>query len=85
MPSDPMPPVEVFDIVQIDPAYPGVFGGCLMVVTEIRGWGLQGYVTVPNGGDAYYRVRWGGFETTGGKAVWRAGDEPQDGEGGDDA
>lgn len=43
------------DVVQINPAHDPVFGGCFMVVTEPKGWGAQGYVTVPGKGDAYYR------------------------------
>lgn len=51
------------DVVQIDPAHDKTFGGCFMVVTEVKGWGAQGYVQVPGGaadasrnvGLAYYR------------------------------
>jgi hypothetical protein len=49
--------VDVHDVVQIDPAHDEVFGGCLLVVTEVKGWGVQGFVQVPGQGQAYYRVR----------------------------
>ena len=42
-----------------DPEHdPGRFGGCFLVVTEVKRWGVQGYVTpLPNeGGQAFYRV-----------------------------
>ncbi len=39
--------VQVGDVVQIDPEHDPRFGGCLMVVTELKpAWnGLVGYVT----------------------------------------
>lgn len=79
MPTDEAerPKVQPFDIVQIDPAHPGIFGGSLMVVTEVRPWGVQGYVTIPNGGDAYYRCPWGTFAPTGGRAQWVSGDQTE--------
>lgn len=70
--------VEVHDIVQLDPEKTKnpIFAGALMIVTEIKSWGVQGYVEVlGNGtddpsGQAYYRAENGTFEPTGGKAVW---------------
>lgn len=51
----------VNDVVQIDPDFDPVFGGCLMVVTEVRSWGYQGHIPVaqpPDGGfgQVYYRA-----------------------------
>ena len=43
------------DVVQIDPSHDTTFGGCFMVVTEVKSWGCQGYVEVPGKGQAYYR------------------------------
>jgi len=43
------------------------------VVTEVKEWGIQGYVQsagVP--GQQYIRLKTGDFEATGGKAVWVA-------------
>lgn len=54
--------IEVGDVVQIDPGHDEVFGGCFMVVTELKpSWnGLMGYISVPGkgdqGGPAYYRI-----------------------------
>lgn len=65
-------------VVQIEPGYDDRnghrwFGGCFMVVTEVRSWGVQGYVTVPGeDGDAYYRVPWENVEYIG-EAVWVVG------------
>lgn len=68
--------VQVGDIVQISPDFDSNgFGACLMTVTEVKAWGLQGYVQIPKGGQAYYRVKHGDYEPTGGRAVWLIGDD----------
>ena len=61
--------LKVGDVVQIDPEHDEVFGGCLMVVSEPKPWGAQGYVRVPGQGDAFYRVNFEHIEFVGG-AVW---------------
>ena len=62
------------DIVQIDPeTNRGTewFGGCLMVVTEPKSWGAQGYVkNAGSAGLAFVRIKWEDMEPTGGRAVW---------------
>ncbi len=54
------PRIVVGSVVQIDPGHDDVFGASFLVVTEMKSWGVQGYVTIPgkdgNGGSAYYRV-----------------------------
>lgn len=64
------------DIVQLDPEKTGnpAFAACLMVVTEVRGWGVQGYVQALGdrekpGGQAYYRAENGTFVRVG-IALW---------------
>lgn len=66
------------DLVQIKPetASNPVFAGCVMVVTEPKPWGAQGYVQALGvlgapGGQAYYRANWEDMEPVG-KAVWVA-------------
>ncbi len=62
--------IEINDIVQVDPSY-DVFGGCMVVVTEIKSWGIQGYVQSAGvDGQQYIRLQWDNFEKTGGKAIW---------------
>jgi hypothetical protein len=59
-------------IVQVNPEFE-VFGACMVVVTEQKSWGIQGYVQsagVP--GQQYIRLKHEDFELTGGKAVWVA-------------
>jgi hypothetical protein len=64
--------MNVGDIVQVNPEVE-VFGGCMVVVTELKPWGIQGYVQsagVP--GQQYIRLKTEQIEATGGKAVWVA-------------
>jgi hypothetical protein len=64
--------VKLGDIVQVDPKLE-VFGACLVVVTEVKPWGIQGYVqNAGQEGQAYIRLKWDDFEPTGGTAVWVA-------------
>jgi len=52
--------LEVGDVIQIDPESDDRFAGCLMIVTEPKTWGAQGYVSVPNPGcpaRAFYRCK----------------------------
>lgn len=47
------------EIIQIDPNHDPVFGACLLVVTEPKPWGAQGYVLVPDSSGAkraFYRL-----------------------------
>jgi hypothetical protein len=62
--------IEVGDIVQVDPSKE-VFGGCMVVVTEVKSWGIQGYVQSAGvEGQQYIRLNFDDFEITGGKAIW---------------
>ena len=60
--------LEPNDIVQCVPEHG--WAGCLVVVDEVRTWGIQGFVQVPRGGRAYIRLKTGEFEPTGGKVVF---------------
>jgi len=63
--------LKIGDIVQIDPEHDDMFGACLMIVTEPKEWGAQGYVNVPgkDGGLAFYRCKYANMERVG-TAVW---------------
>lgn len=61
---------QVGDLVQVNPAIE-VFGGCIVVVTELKSWGVQGYVQsagIP--GQQYIRLKFKDIESTGGRAIW---------------
>jgi hypothetical protein len=64
------------DLVQLNPETVGnkAFAGCIMVVTEPKPWGAQGYVQALGtretmGGQAYYRANWNEMEIVG-SAEW---------------
>lgn len=71
--------LKVGQLVQLNPDLVGnkAFAGCIMVVTEPKEWGAQGYVQalgesrdIP-GGQAYIRVQWQEMELVG-EAEWIA-------------
>lgn len=69
--------LEPGDVVQLDPEKVGnkAFAGCLLIVTEPKTFGCQGYVQALGekrdapGGQAYYRPGWEEMEFVG-RAVW---------------
>jgi hypothetical protein len=62
------------DIVQVNPNKE-MFGGCMVVVTEVKSWGIQGYVQSAGiDGQQFIRLKFGEFESTGGKAIWIVGE-----------
>lgn len=64
--------VKPYDIVQVAPDKE-MFGGCMVVVTEVMAWGIQGYVQSAGiAGQQYVRLKTCDFEPTGGTAVWAA-------------
>jgi hypothetical protein len=64
--------IKVGDIVQVDPSKE-MFGACMVTVTEVKDWGIQGYVQSAGvEGQQYIRLNTEQFEPTGGKAIWVA-------------
>ena len=64
--------IKVGDIVQVDPSKE-MFGACMVTVTEVKDWGIQGYVQSAGvKGQQYIRLNTGEFEETGGETVWIA-------------
>lgn len=68
--------LKIGDIVQLSPENCGnpMFGGCMMVVTEPKSFGAQGYVQALGesgkmGGQAYYRAKFEEMEYVG-LAFW---------------
>jgi len=66
------------DLVQLNPETVGnkMFTACIMVITEPKPWGAQGYVQAfgvegGRGGQAYYRAKWEEMELVG-HAEWVA-------------
>ncbi len=60
-------------VVQLNPESLRVnpmFAGCFLTVTEVKSWGVQGYVQALGengkmGGQAYYRAKFDEFEIVG--------------------
>jgi hypothetical protein len=78
---------DIGDIVQITDEshhwYP-----CLIIVTEVKSWGIQGYITIPSNdnnpnGNAFIRLKDGEFEFCGCKAVLVRGTGEEDRENGE--
>lgn len=62
--------MKEYEIVQVNPERE-MFGGCMVVVTEVKPWGIQGYVQSAGvQGQQYIRLQTEEFQPTGGKAVW---------------
>jgi len=58
------------DVIQVvdGPAGDGSWIGCLMIVDEVKEWGVLAYLHVPMKGDAYLRLKHGEYDIVG-KAV----------------
>ena len=73
------PRIKVGSVVQIAPdeSNPGLFGGCMLIVSELKSWGVQGYVRIPGKGDSYCRPRWEQMAYVG-ESAWGRSDEEAD-------
>jgi hypothetical protein len=74
--------VEENDLVQVNEDGPANWFRCILVVDEVRSWGVQAYAIVPNArdrpsGDAYMRLAWREFDTLGVKSKFIAAEIPQ--------
>lgn len=57
--------IDVGDVVQIDPATTtqgSFFGGCFMIITEVKSFGAQGFICMPGNrgempGAAFFRCK----------------------------
>lgn len=58
----------VNDIAQIDPRDTR-FGGCFMIITELKDWGVAGFVTLPGKERTYVRKKWDDIQWVG-SAEW---------------
>lgn len=55
--------ISVNDVVQISPDHD--WSGCFVLVTEIKSWGIQGFVQIPLQGQAYIRLKHEDYERIG--------------------
>lgn len=69
--------IQVGDVMQIAPECKTnlAFSGCMLTVTEVKTWGVTGYVQAlgenrtVSGGQAYIRIKWEELAYVG-HAVW---------------
>lgn len=52
-------------VVQINEKGQEGWIGCLVQVSEVKNWGIQGWVKIPMQGDAYIRLNWEQIEFIG--------------------
>lgn len=57
--------VKMHDIIQLTEKAQKGWIACVMVVEEVRSWGVLAYTKIPKHGDAYLRVPHGHFEVVG--------------------
>ena len=57
--------VKVNSVVQINENGGEGWIGCLVQVSEVKSWGVQGWVQIPKGGSAYIRLKWEQIEYIG--------------------
>lgn len=60
--------IKVGDVIQVNEKIP-VWTGCLMIVSEVKDFGVLAGMATPNSGTAYLRLKWEDFEYIG-KAVF---------------
>lgn len=67
--------VKKNDVIQINEKFKGTgWIGCLMIVDEVKSWGVQAYLHVPMQGDAYLRIKHGEYDVIGKAAMVAKGD-----------
>lgn len=75
--------VEENDLIQVNEDGPQHWFRCILVVDEVKTWGVQAYCVIPgprdrgNSGDAYMRLKWGEFDRLGVKSHFVAATLPE--------
>lgn len=57
--------IKVNSVVQINEKGQEGWIGCLVQVSDIKSWGIQGWVQIPMQGSAYIRLKWDVIEYIG--------------------
>lgn len=66
--------VKKHDVVQVIPEHE--WAGAFVYVTEVKEWGIQGFVNIPLQGSAYIRLKNGEYDKIG-EAIYRPFDEEE--------
>ena len=70
-------PVAEGDLIQVNEDGPPNWFRCILVVDEVKGWGVQAYAIIPQArdrvsADAFMRLDWKEFDTLGVKSKFVA-------------
>lgn len=60
--------VKLHDVIQGNPDHDTAYGGLLLIVTAVKGWGVQASCIIPTRDgmrEVPYRIPWEGFERIG--------------------
>lgn len=75
--------LEPGDLIQVNEKVPH-WWRCVLVVDEMKSWGVQAYCTIPGSGqergrsaDAYMRLQWDEFDPLGASSIWRVLLDPE--------
>ena len=52
-------------VIQVNESANADWTGCLMIVDEVKSFGVQAYIKIPMEGTAYLRLKWDQFEIIG--------------------
>ena len=64
------------DVIQVNECVGNCnWTGCLMIVDEVKDWGVQAYLHIPMQGDAYLRLKHGEYEVIGKAALAHPDDD----------
>lgn len=74
--------IEENDLIQVNEDGPEHWFRCILVVDEVKSWGVQAYCVIPSvrgrpSGDAYMRLKWEEFDVLGAKSMFVAAPIPQ--------
>ena len=52
--------------------------GCVMIVDEVKNWGVQAYLRIPCHGNAFLRLKWDEFELLEDEAIYTIDGEEEE-------
>jgi hypothetical protein len=70
-------PVAENDLIQVNEEGPMNWFRCILIVDEVKSWGVQAYAIIPQArdktsADAFMRLSWNEFDTLGAKSLFVA-------------
>jgi hypothetical protein len=75
--------IKQHDIIQANPKVKN-WARCLLIVDEVKSWGVQAYTVIPAArdapsGDAPMRLSWDEFDLVGGRSLWQVAHDDEKG------